>query len=100
VIVSEYDIDSSARTEIDFSIGRAYGATGDWESAITALSDGIGFDPYAADLLVYRADAYYRIGEKAKAKADYERALELIPDYGPAVAGLEQIAGDQEKPEP
>lgn len=71
--------------------GRANGALKKWDEAVKSLSQALKDDPLAADLLVMRADAYVRLGQKDKAKKDLEAALEYIPDFAPALAGLESL---------
>lgn len=75
---------------------RANGALEKWPEVIKSLTAALKLDPLAADLLVLRADAYRRTGQPDKAKKDFEAALEYIPDFAPALAGLEAI----EKGEP
>lgn len=85
--------DNNARITILFTGARALGATGDWQGAVKNLSESISLDPEGADLLVYRATAYTKLGQNDKAIADYKKALAFIPDYPPAVAGLKQLQG-------
>jgi|GEM_PF-1536192 len=70
---------------------RAYGADGDWSSAIDKLTLALSVEPRAANLLVMRGDAYLRNGQFDEARDDFETALTYIPDYEPALSGLEAL---------
>lgn len=73
---------------------RAYGAQEQWSQAIKSLDAALKLDPLAADLLILRADAHIENGDKAKAKKDFEKALEFIPDFEPALEGLKALEKD------
>jgi tetratricopeptide (TPR) repeat protein len=93
ITISTTSFDQTARVSIMLTSARASGATGDWQAAVTKLTDTLAFDPQAADLLCYRASAYTKLGQKDKAIADYKMALAFIPDYAPALEGLKQLQG-------
>lgn len=75
---------------------RANGAQEKWTEAVKSLNAALKLDPLAADLLILRADAYIEAGQKDKAKKDFEKALEYIPDFAPALAGLEALEKDSQ----
>lgn len=64
---------------------------GDLTAAIEVLTAALEENPTMADVLVWRGDLYASSGDAASARADYERALTMIPDYGPALSGLQDL---------
>jgi tetratricopeptide (TPR) repeat protein len=64
---------------------------GDYKAAIKEYDLMLILDDTASDVLTARGDAFLSMGEKAKARADYKRALMFIPDYAPALAGMEKV---------
>lgn len=64
---------------------------GDLAAAIDVLTAALEENPTMADVLVWRGDLYASSGDTESARADYERALTMIPDYGPALSGLQDI---------
>lgn len=50
-----------------------------------------------ADRLVERGNVYYQESQYARAEQSFQRALEAIPDYAPALAGLALIQRLREK---
>jgi tetratricopeptide (TPR) repeat protein len=93
IVYDNSDFDQSARVSILFSMARASGAQGEWTKAVGYLSSAIELSPRAADLLTYRADAYSRLGDTAKARADLTKALSFGPDNVEAKRLLEQLGG-------
>ena len=51
--------------------------------------------PTDSDVLVTRAAAKVKVGDKKGAAADYRAALKYIPDYQPALDGLKQIGASK-----
>lgn len=59
--------------------------------AIQALTMALQEDPTMADVLTRRGDLYAKTGDPQAARADYEKALSMIPDHEPALRGLESL---------
>ena len=51
--------------------------------------------PTAADVLVKRGTTKVEVGDEKGAEADFRAALKFIPDYQPALDGLEQIGASK-----
>lgn len=66
-------------------------ASEDYKGAIKAFDAYLTQDPTGADVLIARAQAKVKVGDKEGAEADYRAALKYIPDYQPALDGLKQI---------
>jgi len=78
---------------------RARAVQKDWKGADADLSAAILQDQNRADLLVLRASARWAMNRKADAATDVVRALELYPDYPPALierGKMKYSAGDTE----
>lgn len=76
---------------------RARGLLKDWKGADADLSAVIAQDANRADLLVLRASSRWAQDKKADAAADIVRALEVYPDYPPALVErgkMKYFAGD------
>lgn len=69
-------------------------ARGDGEGTIEALSVALEEIPTMADVLVWRGDLEEKSGDVKSARADYQAALKMIPDYAPALAGLKRIGSE------
>lgn len=69
-------------------------ARGDDKGAIDALSVALEEEHTMADVLVWRGDLEAKSGDVKSARADYETALGMIPDYAPARAGLKRIGSE------
>lgn len=67
---------------------------GDKGAAIEVLTAALAENPTMADVLVWRADLYAQTGDAVSARVDYERALSMIPDYGPALSGLQKVQAE------
>ncbi|MEW5741857.1 MAG: tetratricopeptide repeat protein [Myxococcota bacterium] len=59
-----------------FSLGRLYVDEKRWPEAVKALSEAVRLDESYAAAWVALGDAYAGLGDKAQAKAQWERALE------------------------
>lgn len=78
---------------------RARALTKNWNGADADLSAALLQDQNRADLLVLRASARWALNRKADAATDIVRALELYPDYPPALVErgkMKYSAGDTE----
>jgi tetratricopeptide (TPR) repeat protein len=76
---------------------RARGLIKDWKGADADLSAALLQDQNRADLLVLRASARWALNRKADAATDIVRALEVYPDYPPALVErgrMKYSAGD------
>lgn len=69
-------------------------ARGDVEGAIDALTVALEEGPTMADVLTWRGDLKAKSGDVKSARADYQAALGMIPDYAPALAGLKKIGSE------
>lgn len=67
------------------SRARARGLAKDWKGAEADLSAALLQDQNRADLLVLRANTRWAMGRKADSATDIVRALEIYPDYPPAL---------------
>jgi len=94
---------SAALNETPNNIGmladrsRARALMKDWRGADADLSAAILQDQDRADLLVLRASARWAMDRKADAATDIVRALDLYPDYPPALVErgkMKYSAGD------
>lgn len=83
--------------DLNLMRGDIFASKKQWESAVKAYSGAIAENPTNADTLVKRGNAYLKLSETAKAKKDFQRALEFIPGFEPAAQGLEDAkkAGDK-----
>ena len=76
---------------------RARGLLKDWKGAEADLSAVLTQDQNRADLLVLRASTRWAESKKADAASDIVRALEVYPDYPPALlerGKMKYSAGD------
>jgi tetratricopeptide (TPR) repeat protein len=77
---------------------RARAMLKDWKGADGDLSAALLQDQNRADLLVLRASARWALGRKSDSAIDIVRALEIFPDYPPALlerGKLKYAAGDK-----
>jgi tetratricopeptide (TPR) repeat protein len=63
----------------------------DWDAALEDLNTYLETKAGASDVYVVRAEVHRELGDKGAAEADYRRALTHIPDYQPAIDGLEEL---------
>jgi tetratricopeptide (TPR) repeat protein len=66
---------------------------GDLEGGLALINRAIELDPADESLLILRGLAYERHGEKDKAVADWEKALEINPQARPAMEHLKRVRG-------
>lgn len=63
----------------------------EYDAAIEALNKALVEEPTSADALVMRGNLYIKSSNEASASADFAQALKFIPDYQPALDGLESL---------
>lgn len=63
----------------------------DEKAAIAAYDEHLELYPTSADVYAMRGDLRAGAGDKAGAEADYRECLKYIPDFQPAIDGLEKI---------
>ncbi len=68
--------------------------------AINSYNEALKLDPNNPYLLTQRGIAYYQGKDYQNAKADFQKALELKPDYQNAQDGIKAIEGASEPPKP
>ena len=59
------------------------------------FAEALDENPTMADILAERGDALVTLGRLDEARADFERALELVPDLPEAVEGLARLEEDR-----
>ncbi|MBN1933624.1 MAG: tetratricopeptide repeat protein [Anaerolineae bacterium] len=67
-------------------------AVQDYQGLVTLTQTVIADGAAVEEIHLYRAQAYEGLGDNAKARAEYNRALELHPDWTPAVTGLSALS--------
>jgi tetratricopeptide (TPR) repeat protein len=72
--------------------GQAKLELGDAEGAVADCTLALGFDPDGTDALLYRAQAYEKLGRRTPAAADYARHLQLYPSSAQAKEGLNRTS--------
>lgn len=70
-------------SELRAPVANLYGRSGDFNACIRVLDAAIGDKP-SADLYVRRGACKHGAGDDAGAKADYEKAIDLDPEFAPA----------------
>jgi len=63
----------------------------DKESALDWFDKAIAADPDYAEAYFARGYTYSLVGDKEKARADYKHCLSLIPNFEPAITGLNEL---------
>lgn len=76
------------------ALAEAYDQDGQPERAIEAMDQSINMGPENAQYLVRRAELYERQEMWADALADYVFAITYVPDYEPAIEGIERIRSE------
>jgi tetratricopeptide (TPR) repeat protein len=73
---------------------RALTSSGDNANAVKAYNSYLEKNKTDADIIVRRGDAKAALGDTAGAGTDYRTALKFIPDFKPALDGLDRIGAD------
>lgn len=89
--VAYSDVEPTVLVEILLLDARARGAKDDWEGSVERLTAALELDPQAADIMALRGSAYAQLKQYEKARADFKGALKYIPDFEPAIAGLNEL---------
>ncbi len=76
------------------ALAEAYDQDGQDDKAIEAMDKSINLGPENAQYLVRRGELYERQEMWADALADYVFAATYVPDYEPAVEGIERITSE------
>jgi tetratricopeptide (TPR) repeat protein len=72
----------------------ALSGKGEYESALSDLSEALELDPgNAANHLLCRSDVYAQMGDQEKALVDCDEALDLKPDWPEAIERRKEIEG-------
>jgi len=66
----------------------------DWNNVVKYLTIYLGGDSTDASALIDRGNAYLELGQKDKAKQDFQNALKYIPGDAEATAGLKKAEGN------
>lgn len=75
--------------------GEVMRGLGDWRGVVDAYTEALELDRTMADIQVARGTAYLELGDATAARRDFEGALRFIPDYEPALEGLERAKAVQ-----
>jgi tetratricopeptide (TPR) repeat protein len=73
-------------------VGQAHAGLKQWDKAITMYDYALRLDPLAGDVLSMRGWAYLEMGQKEKARADFEQTLKYLPDDTIATRGMKQLS--------
>lgn len=73
-----------------FARGDVQIAMGKPENAIDDFTKGLQLAPNVEGL-IKRAELYERLSDKAKARADFNAALQLAPNFTPAQEGIKRL---------
>lgn len=90
-------MDQRARIEALVLIGSLRAEREEYAKAVSAYTAALESNPQLADVLAARGHAYLRSGDEAKARADFERALELDSANRSAIEGLRRATGGDAK---
>jgi tetratricopeptide (TPR) repeat protein len=88
-----------AQSRPRFLLGAALERTGEKAAAVELFEGALGLDPHDFDTLVHLANAYLDLKRAPEAEKKYRSALEIQPNYAPALLGLAQSLDAQKKPE-
>ena len=83
------------------ALGQLYASSGKLDKALTKLNEATANNPNDVGALMLSAIIYQMQGDTAKAQVNYEKLLEIKPDFAPAANNLAYIyssqGGDLEK---
>lgn len=65
--------------------------TNDFEKAVSYFTTAITLDPKYTDAIFNRGYSYELMGDFSKARIDYQKALEVTPNYERAIEGLNRL---------
>ncbi len=68
----------------------------DFEAAVKFFSKSISLDPKYTDAYFNRGYSYELMGDFINARKDYQKALELFPNYERSIKGLNRLDSMQE----
>lgn len=68
-----------------------------WSEAKGAFDSVLVEQPTNADALVARGHVSIELGDEAAARSDFDQALVYIPDYQPALDGLDELGGGSDQ---
>jgi tetratricopeptide (TPR) repeat protein len=68
----------------------------DFESAVKYFTQAVAIDPNYVDAFFNRGYSYELMGDLASARKDYQKALEIVPNYERSILGLNRL--DKLKP--
>jgi tetratricopeptide (TPR) repeat protein len=86
-----------AQSRPRFLLGVALERTGEKATAVESFEGALGLDPRDFDTLVHLGNAYFDLKRAAEAEKKYRSALEIQPNYAPALFGLAQSLDAQKK---
>lgn len=87
------DLNDDSMLRVYFGRGVSNHELGDLDAAIQDLERAVKLAPAQVNVVVALGDFYAEDGKTEKAQAMYKRALEYVPDYAPALKGLQRLEG-------
>jgi Flp pilus assembly protein TadD len=88
-----------AQSRPRFLLGVALERSGDKVAAAESFEGALGLDPRDLETLVHLANVYSGLQRASDADAKFRAALEIQPNFTPALIGLAQSLDAQKKPE-
>ena len=81
-------------------LGAAHGAAGHYQDAVNALGEAARLNPASARIQYNLGTALEALGETDRARAAYESAIRINPNYQLATEALKRLPGGVEAPPP